>query len=73
MPARVRTRLRAAVRRPARLTPEEAVAKLAAEGPPNEDVGLDPYGTYGHGEFAPPDTFVPPLPAPPASRPEGAR
>ncbi|AJE44387.1 nitrate reductase molybdenum cofactor assembly chaperone [Streptomyces nodosus] len=52
---------------------EEAVTKLAAEGPPNEDVGLDPYGTYGHGEFAPPDTFVPPLPAPPASRPEGAR
>ncbi|RFU37656.1 nitrate reductase molybdenum cofactor assembly chaperone [Actinomadura logoneensis] len=43
----------------------EAVARLVAEGPPNEDVGLDPYGTYGAGEFAPPGTFVPPLPAPP--------
>ncbi|MEU9451544.1 nitrate reductase molybdenum cofactor assembly chaperone [Streptomyces sp. NPDC048277] len=42
-----------------------AVARLVAEGPPNEDVGLDPYGThptYGNGEFAPPDTFVPPTP-----------
>ena len=38
-----------------------AVAKLAAEGPPNEDVGLDPYGS---GEFAPPGTFVPPEQAP---------
>ncbi|MEV7689414.1 nitrate reductase molybdenum cofactor assembly chaperone [Streptomyces bungoensis] len=49
---------------------EQAVARLAAEGPPDEDVGLDPYGA---GEFAPPDAFVPPLPAPPASRPEGLR
>ncbi|MFH8411353.1 nitrate reductase molybdenum cofactor assembly chaperone [Streptomyces sp. NPDC018019] len=40
----------------------EAVAKLAAEGPPAEDVGLDPYGGTG---FAPPGTFVPPPPAPP--------
>ncbi|MFJ9775789.1 nitrate reductase molybdenum cofactor assembly chaperone [Kitasatospora sp. NPDC101157] len=41
----------------------EAVARLAAEGPPTEDVGLDPYS----GElFAPPQTFVPPLPAPPS-------
>ncbi|MHB9864203.1 nitrate reductase molybdenum cofactor assembly chaperone [Streptomyces sp. YIM S03343] len=38
-----------------------AVAKLAAEGPPNEDVGIDPYGS---GEFAPPGTFVPPMQAP---------
>ncbi|MFR0354250.1 nitrate reductase molybdenum cofactor assembly chaperone [Streptomyces sediminimaris] len=42
-----------------------AVARLAAEGPPNEEVGLDPYGTYGDGEFAPPGTFAPPPPAPP--------
>ncbi|MEV0414897.1 nitrate reductase molybdenum cofactor assembly chaperone [Streptomyces sp. NPDC050448] len=42
-----------------------AVAQLVAEGPPNEDVGLDPYGSYGDGEFAPPGTFVPPAPAPP--------
>lgn len=52
---------------------EAAVTKLAAEGPPNEDVGLDPYGAYGNGEFAPPDAFVPPLPAPPTHRPEGPR
>ncbi|WP_406010370.1 nitrate reductase molybdenum cofactor assembly chaperone [Streptomyces sp. NBC_00637] len=57
-----------------------AVAQLAAEGPPNEEVGLDPYGTYGDGEFAPPGTFVPPMPAPPSrvppaptSRTEGPR
>ncbi|WP_225829802.1 nitrate reductase molybdenum cofactor assembly chaperone [Streptomyces sp. NK08204] len=49
---------------------ERAVAKLAAEGPPNEEVGLDPYGAYGHGEFAPPDAFVPPVPAPPTYRTE---
>ncbi|MGQ4388642.1 nitrate reductase molybdenum cofactor assembly chaperone [Streptomyces sp. SAS_270] len=46
-----------------------AVARLVAEGPPNEEVGLDPYGTYGDGEFAPPGTFVPPVPAPPTSVP----
>ncbi|MEU1571233.1 nitrate reductase molybdenum cofactor assembly chaperone [Streptomyces collinus] len=46
-----------------------AVAQLAAEGPPNEEVGLDPYGTYGDGEFAPPGTFVPPTPAPPSRVP----
>lgn len=38
-----------------------AVAELAAQGPPAEEVGL---GTglepYGAGEFAPPDAFVPP-------------
>ncbi|MFF8633549.1 nitrate reductase molybdenum cofactor assembly chaperone [Streptomyces pilosus] len=57
-----------------------AVAELVAEGPPNEEVGLDPYGTYGEGEFAPPGTFVPPMPAPPThvppaptSRMEGPR
>ncbi|WP_435615750.1 nitrate reductase molybdenum cofactor assembly chaperone [Streptomyces coelicoflavus] len=57
-----------------------AVAQLAAEGPPNEEVGLDPYGAYGDGEFAPPGTFVPPMQAPstrvpptPSSRTEGPR
>ncbi|MGV9559031.1 nitrate reductase molybdenum cofactor assembly chaperone [Streptomyces sp. NPDC003401] len=57
-----------------------AVARLVAEGPPNEEVGLDPYGTYGDGEFAPPGTFVPPAPAAPTrvpplptSRTEGPR
>ncbi|GGZ95981.1 nitrate reductase molybdenum cofactor assembly chaperone [Streptomyces echinoruber] len=39
-----------------------AVAELAAEGPPGEEVGLDPYGA---GEFAPPGVFVPPDQAPP--------
>ncbi|MCF3132334.1 nitrate reductase molybdenum cofactor assembly chaperone [Streptomyces olivochromogenes] len=53
----------------------KAVAELAAQGPPNEDVGLDPYGS---GEFAPPGTFVPPEQAPPTlmpplSSPEGLR
>ncbi len=38
-----------------------AVAELAAQGPPTEDVGLDP---YGEGAFAPPGTFTPPPPAP---------
>ncbi|ODA70534.1 nitrate reductase molybdenum cofactor assembly chaperone [Streptomyces sp. AVP053U2] len=64
-----------------------AVAELAAQGPPDEDVGLGPYGA---GEFAPPDalvppaqadpTFVPPVPSPPVQvppvpprRPEGSR
>ncbi|WP_405638904.1 nitrate reductase molybdenum cofactor assembly chaperone [Streptomyces sp. NBC_00019] len=46
-----------------------AVAQLVAEGPPNEEVGLDPYGTYGDGEFAPPGTFTPPTPAPPTRVP----
>ncbi|UXY25549.1 nitrate reductase molybdenum cofactor assembly chaperone [Streptomyces sp. HUAS TT20] len=53
----------------------KAVAELAAQGPPNEDVGIDPYGS---GEFAPPGTFVPPEQAPPTlmpplSSPEGHR
>ncbi|MGW3147246.1 MULTISPECIES: nitrate reductase molybdenum cofactor assembly chaperone [Streptomyces] len=53
----------------------KAVAELAAQGPPGEDVGLDPYGS---GEFAPPGTFVPPEQAPPTlmpplSSPEGLR
>ncbi|MFI2031240.1 nitrate reductase molybdenum cofactor assembly chaperone [Streptomyces buecherae] len=43
-----------------------AVAQLAAEGPPTEDVGMDPYGTAA---FAPPGTFVPPPPAPPTTAP----
>ena len=52
-----------------------AVAELAAQGPPDEDVGLDPYGA---GEFAPPGAFVPPEQAPPTlmpplSTPEGPR
>ncbi|MFD4017218.1 nitrate reductase molybdenum cofactor assembly chaperone [Streptomyces sp. SH5] len=46
-----------------------AVARLVAEGPPEEEVGLDPYGTYGEGEFAPPGTFVPPMAAPPTRVP----
>jgi nitrate reductase molybdenum cofactor assembly chaperone NarJ/NarW len=55
-----------------------AVAELAAQGPPAEDVGLDPYGAYGAGEFAPPGAFVPPGQAPPTlmpplSTPEGPR
>ncbi|MER6674106.1 nitrate reductase molybdenum cofactor assembly chaperone [Streptomyces sp. NPDC000983] len=60
-----------------------AVDRLLAEGPPDEEVGLDPYGThgaYGDGEFAPPGTFVPPVQAPPTrvrhapdSRTEGSR
>ncbi|MER5434122.1 nitrate reductase molybdenum cofactor assembly chaperone [Streptomyces sp. NPDC002588] len=49
-----------------------AVALLVAEGPPNEEVGLDPYGTYGQGEFAPPGTFVPPMPAPATQVPPAA-
>ncbi|MEU1552594.1 nitrate reductase molybdenum cofactor assembly chaperone [Streptomyces scabiei] len=55
-----------------------AVADLVAQGPPQEDVGLDPYGAYGAGEFAPPGAFVPPEQAPPTlipplSSPEGPR
>ncbi|KES05066.1 nitrate reductase [Streptomyces toyocaensis] len=46
-----------------------AVAELAAQGPPDEEVGLDPYGA---GEFAPPDTFVPPGQAPPTLVPPSA-
>lgn len=49
-----------------------AVAELAAEGPPNEDVGIDPYGTYGAGEFAPPGSFVPPGHASPTLVPPSA-
>ncbi|MFF8910664.1 nitrate reductase molybdenum cofactor assembly chaperone [Streptomyces olivaceoviridis] len=39
-----------------------AVAELASEGPPNEDVGLGP---YAGGLFALPGAFVPPDQAPP--------
>ncbi|GGY87385.1 nitrate reductase molybdenum cofactor assembly chaperone [Streptomyces nitrosporeus] len=45
---------------PATAAEREAVARLAAEGPPVEDVGRD---TYDGGGFAPPDAFVPPGPA----------
>ncbi|MFI2368047.1 nitrate reductase molybdenum cofactor assembly chaperone [Streptomyces sp. NPDC018833] len=51
---------------PASAADLEAVAKLAAEGPPAEDVGLDPYSGTG---FAPPGTFVPPPPAQPTLMP----
>ncbi|MEU5614473.1 nitrate reductase molybdenum cofactor assembly chaperone [Streptomyces sparsogenes] len=44
----------------------KAVAELAAAGPPNEDVGLDP---YAGGLFAPPSAFVPPEQAPPTLMP----
>ncbi|MFF0204876.1 nitrate reductase molybdenum cofactor assembly chaperone [Streptomyces sp. NPDC005017] len=60
---------------PASEADRAAVARLVAEGPPNEDVGLDPYGSdgsnglYGDGEFAPPGTFTPPMPAPPTRVP----
>ncbi|MEV5545811.1 nitrate reductase molybdenum cofactor assembly chaperone [Streptomyces sp. NPDC052309] len=46
-----------------------AVAELAAEGPPDEDVGLDPYAGGGFappGAFVPPGASVPPEQAPPA-------
>jgi len=48
-----------------------AVARLAAEGPPAADVGLDRLDPYGNGELAPPGTLTPPeqasaTPIPPA-------
>ncbi|MFE7978908.1 nitrate reductase molybdenum cofactor assembly chaperone [Streptomyces shenzhenensis] len=62
---------------PATEADRAAVAQLVAEGPPGEEVGLDP---YGDGEFAPRDAFVPPPAAPPTrvppaptSRTEGPR
>ncbi|WP_431998720.1 nitrate reductase molybdenum cofactor assembly chaperone [Streptomyces fungicidicus] len=54
---------------PATAADLRAVAELAAQGPPDEDVGLDP---YGDGEFAPPDAFVPPEQAPPTLVPPSA-
>jgi nitrate reductase delta subunit len=42
----------------------EAVLRLAREGPPTEEVGLDPYGSA---PFAPPEYM------PPSSSPAGAR
>ncbi|MEN8652571.1 nitrate reductase molybdenum cofactor assembly chaperone [Streptomyces sp. 21So2-11] len=51
---------------PATGADREAVAKLAAEGPPAEEVGMDPYSGTG---FAPPDTFVPPHRAEPTLMP----
>ena len=40
---------------PVRAEDEEAVLRLAREGPPNEEVGLDPYGAT---PFAPPE-YIP--------------
>ncbi|MGC9495829.1 nitrate reductase molybdenum cofactor assembly chaperone [Streptomyces sp. WG7] len=69
---------------PASAADRAAVAELAAQGPPDEEVGLDPYGApashgaheaheaYGKGEFAPPATFVPPTPAAPTRLPPAA-
>ncbi|GAA2574440.1 MULTISPECIES: nitrate reductase molybdenum cofactor assembly chaperone [Streptomyces] len=63
---------------PATEADRAAVARLAAEGPPDEEVGLDPYGAgpghgpYGEGEFAPPSAFVPPMAAPPTRAPRTA-
>lgn len=66
---------------PATAADRAAVAKLVAEGPPEEEVGLDPYGVhpgrgshaaYGEGEFAPPGTFVPPTAAAPTRMPPAA-
>ncbi|AOT61906.1 nitrate reductase molybdenum cofactor assembly chaperone [Streptomyces rubrolavendulae] len=37
-----------------------AVAELAAQGPPGEDVGLDPYDGAGAGGSAAPDAWAPP-------------
>ncbi|BFO18563.1 hypothetical protein SHKM778_49510 [Streptomyces sp. KM77-8] len=54
---------------PATEADRAAVDRLVTEGPPNEEVGLDPYGAYGEGEFAPPGAFVPPMPAPPTRVP----
>ncbi|MFD5669891.1 nitrate reductase molybdenum cofactor assembly chaperone [Streptomyces anthocyanicus] len=58
---------------PATEADRAAVAELAAQGPPAEGVGLDPYGAGG---FAPPGAFVPPEQAhptlmPPLTPPEG--
>jgi nitrate reductase delta subunit len=45
---------------PVRAEDREAVLRLAREGPPTEDVGLDPYGAT---PFAPPE-YMPQTPAP---------
>ncbi|WP_128381339.1 nitrate reductase molybdenum cofactor assembly chaperone [Streptomyces cavernae] len=47
-----------------------AVAELAAQGPPAEDVGLGP---YAGGQFAPPGAFVPPERAPATDAPPSTR
>ncbi|KUL34393.1 nitrate reductase [Streptomyces sp. NRRL F-4489] len=57
---------------PATAADLRAVAELAAQGPPREDTGLEPYGAYGSGEFAPPGTFAPPEQAPPTLMPTPA-
>jgi nitrate reductase delta subunit len=45
---------------PVRAEDREAVLRLAREGPPTEDVGLDPYGAT---PFAPPEYIPQPAPA----------
>jgi nitrate reductase delta subunit len=50
---------------PVRAEDEEAVLRLAREGPPTEEVGLDPYGAT---PFAPPEY----MPHPPTGAPAGA-
>ncbi|MCF6744703.1 nitrate reductase molybdenum cofactor assembly chaperone [Blastococcus sp. KM273128] len=50
---------------PVQAADREAVLRLAAEGPPAEEVGVDPYGATA---FAPPQ-FIPP---PPSGAPAGA-
>jgi nitrate reductase molybdenum cofactor assembly chaperone NarJ/NarW len=47
---------------PVRAEDKEAVLRLAREGPPTEDVGLDPYGAT---PFAPPEYIPQPGPAAP--------
>jgi nitrate reductase delta subunit len=47
---------------PVRAEDREAVLRLAREGPPTEDVGLDPYGAT---PFAPPEYIPQPGPAAP--------
>ncbi|MFP8959721.1 nitrate reductase molybdenum cofactor assembly chaperone [Streptomyces nanhaiensis] len=48
-----------------------AVAELAANGPPDEEVGLAPYGSPDAGGFAPPGAFTPPPQAAPTLVPPG--
>jgi nitrate reductase delta subunit len=52
---------------PVQAADREAVLRLARQGPPTEEVGLEPYGAT---PFAPPDYMPPsPLPVPLTSRP----
>ncbi|TFV63940.1 nitrate reductase molybdenum cofactor assembly chaperone [Geodermatophilus sp. DF01-2] len=54
---------------PVRAEDEEAVLRLAREGPPTEEVGLDPYGAT---PFAPPEYLPPATPGPRSGFPAGA-